>query len=89
MKVATVTFEGTPEEYRGYLGATSTVTNIANRSDNTNGTPLVIELRDFIQRALNRMQLPDRQIELFRTLYEVDGQQLSKNELEARMGTTP
>jgi hypothetical protein len=88
VKVTTVTFEGTPEEYREYLDAISTVTNTTNRSDNTNGTPLVVELRDFIQRALNRMQLPDRQIELFRTLYAVDGQQLSKNELEARMGTT-
>jgi hypothetical protein len=89
VKVTTVTFDGTPGEYREYLAATSTVTNTNNRSDNANGTPLVVELRDFIQRALNRMQLPDRQIELFRTLYEVDGQQLSKNELETRMGTTP
>ncbi len=95
MKVTTVTFEGTPEQYSEYLAAASmatsviTVTNAtADRSDISNSTPLVIDVMEFIRRALNRMPLPDRQIDLFRALYEADAQQLSKPELEARMGRT-
>lgn len=96
MKVTTVNFGGTPEEYREYLAITSigtsttTVTNTTtDRSDISNGIPLVIDVQEFIRRALNRMPLPDRQRDLFTALYEADGQQLSKSELEARLGRTP
>lgn len=95
MKVTTVTFEGTPEEYREYLVATAAVTNITATTNTTTGRSDAfadvspVDVQEFMRRVINRMPLPDRQIALFRTLYDADGQQLTKSELEARMGRTP
>ncbi len=89
MRVTTVTFEGTPSECREYLPATLTVTNTTSDSSAVCGDIPPIPVQEFMRRALNRMSLPDRQADLFRTLGDADGQQLSKPELEARMGRTP
>ncbi len=95
MKVTTVTFEGTPDEYREYLAATAAVAkdsmavgDMAGRSE-ASSEPPSIDLQEFMHRALNRMPLPDMQVALFNALHDADGQQLTKSEIEARIGRTP
>lgn len=83
MKVIEVTFEGTTEEYQGFLRLRG-----QGREEDASVASRLAPDVEFVRKIIHRMAVPNGQSQLFRALYEGGEQGLSRSELALRMGRT-